>query len=437
MSMSGSGYEDTNTSVTVNGFSGTTTSPTYVGSTIVSGYVINNPPSTPYVVPGQSFLSSAKNIPFSIAPNENVNLAVGNGVSVTLQSMQGLTNAAGLTTIPFNNYYNLPNSINTPVQLTNTLVNTALNEIGASTTASNIRYLVASDFNVNNASSATMMLYNLPQKKGEVDFVNFTANNSIKGGYLDVGSYKGVLLVSGPVNVGFIGPDTEVIDAGNGATLNTTPSGASIIIAQGGSTINGDIGLDRVILPQTNSSAARVTIVSGSVDNNQSLKVQIDMPGQAPTTLTGVERIQFADGVLALDTTSNGPVAQAYRFYSALGFDRKPDPKGFGYWIHELDADQSLQGLNNVANSILHSDEFTNKFGSVDKMESGVFINLLFKNVLNRSPSPNELLFFQYKMDHGLLSSSQVLNFFTSSPEAISITGSALANGIFYTPYHP
>jgi len=221
-------------------------------------------------VPGQNFIATGKSIPFSLAPDENVSLSVGTGVAVTLQAMLPLTNAAGLTAIPSN--YNSPyNSINTPMPLTSAIVNSALNEIGASTTASNIRYLVASDFKVNNPSSATLSLNNSPQKKGEVDFVNFTANNSIKGDYLDLGNYKGIVLVSGPVNVAFIGPGTEVIDAGNGATINTSPYGDSIIVAQGGSTINGDTGFDKVILPQTNSTAARVTIVSGSVEKKSKL----------------------------------------------------------------------------------------------------------------------------------------------------------------------
>ncbi|NDB68583.1 MAG: DUF4214 domain-containing protein [Methylocystaceae bacterium] len=248
--------------------------------------------------------------------------------------------------------------------------------------------------------------------------------------------FKGVVLVSGPVNVGFIGPGTEVIDAGNGATLTTTPDGASIIIAQGGSTIFGDTGLDKVILPQTNSTAARVTIVSGSVEKNQSLQVKIEMPGQAPTLLKGVERIQFADQVLALDTALDGPIATAYRFYSALGVDRKPDPKGFGYWINELDADHSPKGIKSVANSILHSDEFTTKYGSVDAMSATNYINLLYHNILNRSPTSSETVYYTNLLSAGSTRDT-LLTYFANSPEAISITGTALANGIYYTPYHP
>jgi len=30
-----------------------------------------------------------------------------------------------------------------------------------------------------------------------------------------------------------------------------------------------------------------------------------------------------------------------------------------------------------------------------------------------------------------------LLMYFANSPEAVHITGTALANGIFYTPYHP
>jgi Ca2+-binding RTX toxin-like protein len=47
--------------------------------------------------------------------------------------------------------------------------------------------------------------------------------------------------------------------------------------------------------------------------------------------VTGVERLQFGDSVLAFDTVKGTP-GQAYRLYQAA-FDRTPDSAGLGYWI--------------------------------------------------------------------------------------------------------
>ena len=116
--------------------------------------------------------------------------------------------------------------------------------------------------------------------------------------------------------------------------------------------------------------------------------------------------------------------------------DRKPDPKGFGYWINELDADHSAKGIKSVANSILHSDEFTTKYGSVDAMSATNYINLLYHNVLNRSPTGSETVYYTNLLSAGYTRDT-ILMYFANSPEAVHITGTALANGIFYTPYHP
>jgi hypothetical protein len=351
-----------------------------------------------------------------------------------LQATQGTTDVASLISLSAISNVANGHSINPAVPLTSALVNTALTEIGAKTNTP-IRYLVANDFQADPRSSATILANNTAHPADRVDFLNFTANDNIKGDYLDLAGFKGIALVSGPVSVGNIHPGTEVIDGGNGASFSLSNDGGSIIIAQGGSSISGGTGLDKVILPQTNSTAARVSIIEGTVNDNLRLKLQIDMPGQAPTTLSGVERIQFADKVLALDTGGTSEVAQAYRLYSLLGHDRTPDQDGLGYWVHQLDNKTTPNGIRDVARAFLQSTEFKNNYGAVDPIGpvNSAFLTMLYQNILGRAPDPAGL---QFWLNSGQ-TAADIVMYFINSPENVTITGAALAHGVLYTLYHP
>ena len=431
----GSMDDTSNTPVTVNGLSGTTTKTSTLGNTTVAGYTINIPPAPSYTNPILNFINTVKFVPFSSGSNENAFFLTGSGVSLTLQESKDLTNISGLLSLASTNNSYTSNSIYPPIQLTDTLLKTALTEINVQTN-SPIRYLVASDFVTNNPSTGTMMVINSP-KKGQVDFLNFTANASLKGDFLDLSGFNGVALVSGPINVGNITNNTEVIDAGNGAILNTSDNGASIIIAQGGSTINGGSGLDKVILPQTTSTGAHISIVSGNTSNIQNLKIRIDMPGQAQTELNGVERIQFSDKTLALDVGPDSLIAKTYSLYTVFGKGRTPDPDGMGYWIREIDANPTPQGLSNIAHSILYSQEFTNKYGSFESNSSLTYTNILFENFLGRSATFGELLYYSDLIASKRYTPEMLLQYFAFSPEVMSIIGSSLKEGLLYTPYHP
>ena len=75
--------------------------------------------------------------------------------------------------------------------------------------------------------------------------------------------------------------------------------------------------------------------------------------------LTGVERIQFTDGILAFD--ASGDLGQAYRLYQAA-FNRTPDQDGgLGYWISVMD---SGAYFSSVAQSFVDSAEFRAIYGT-------------------------------------------------------------------------
>ena len=264
-----------------------------------------------------------------------------------------------------------------------------------------------------------------------LNFLVVNDDNNIRG-KIDLNAYKGLALISGPVTVNGVGQDNEVIDAGNGATFNLRNGGSSIVVAQGGSTINGGTGVDTVILSGTSSSGAHVT-----KDNNG--VTHITMPSQGSTDLTGVERIQFTDGTLALDTGAGSAPNIASSLYSILG--REGDARGLGYWINELEADSSSYNVRQQVISVLFSSEFTNKFGPIVFMPFLDAVNLLYINVLHRLPDAEGLAYWRsefFRNSSKLGQFGAELDILTSivlSKEAMGISAADNADGLFYKPW--
>ena len=308
-------------------------------------------------------------------------------------------------------------SIYPPVKLTSTLFQDALKPLGGDNN-SKLNYLSFTDIGgepLNVAFTDTSKSYN-----NALNFLVVNDDNNMKG-KIDLNGYKGLALISGPVTVNGVGQDNEVIDAGNGATFNLRNGGSSIVVAQGGSTINGGTGVDTVILSGTSSSGAHVT-----KDNNG--VTHITMPSQGSTDLTGVERIQFTDGTLALDTGPDGKVFEAYSLYSLLG--RAPDPEGLGYWINNLEA--GGQSLLLATLSFMSSVEFKNIHGYNGFSPPTVStVSALYLDLLHREPDPNGL---EYWVNRGL-NMYQIVNSFLSSSEFQKTIGNSLSDGVFYKPY--
>ncbi|MBC7456324.1 MAG: PD40 domain-containing protein [Massilia sp.] len=85
-------------------------------------------------------------------------------------------------------------------------------------------------------------------------------------------------------------------------------------------------------------------------------------------TLQGVERLRFADAMLALDTGVDDIAGQAYRIYQAA-FNRVPDKGGVGFWISAMDRGQTLQS---VAAGFVQSGEFKALYGAAPSSASVV-----------------------------------------------------------------
>lgn len=146
--------------------------------------------------------------------------------------------------------------------------------------------------------------------------------------------------------------------------------------------------------------------------------------------LTGIERLQFTDGMVALDTMGAGAVAgQAYRIYQAA-FNRSPDSAGLGYWIAAMDKGQSL---NSVASGFAQSAEFTALYGA--NASHAHIVDTLYLNVLHRSGEAGGVAYWNNVLDQGHGDVAAVLASFSESAENVAALVGVLENGVIYTPF--
>ena len=96
--------------------------------------------------------------------------------------------------------------------------------------------------------------------------------------------------------------------------------------------------------------------------------------------LTDVERINFSNGFLRLDTDRGEIAGSAYRTYEAA-FNRMPDNAGLRYWIEQMDNGLSL---DRVAEGFTQSSEFFAVYGT--NVANRSFVQTLYENVLDRTP---------------------------------------------------
>ena len=143
-------------------------------------------------------------------------------------------------------------------------------------------------------------------------------------------------------------------------------------------------------------------------------------------TLTGFKRIEFNDGVLALDIDAGDTAGQAYRLYQAA-FARTPDMPGVSYHMNDMEGNGLA--LENVANNFIASPEFKTKYG--DSPSDDEFIDLLYQNVLGRSADDDGLAFYKNHFNEGTMTRAAALIGFAESPENISLVAPQIEDGIW------
>jgi hypothetical protein len=146
--------------------------------------------------------------------------------------------------------------------------------------------------------------------------------------------------------------------------------------------------------------------------------------------LVNVERLQFTDTMLALDTSKDQTAGSGYMLYKAA-FNRTPDVGGLGYWINKMDTGMSY---SDVANNFVNSAEFKAAFGGANPTVN-TLVTKLYSNVLNRTPDAGGLAFWQNKLSNEGWTTADVLGFFSTSGENVTNVTPLIANGIQYQQF--
>ncbi|MES2316345.1 MAG: DUF4214 domain-containing protein [Pseudomonadota bacterium] len=186
---------------------------------------------------------------------------------------------------------------------------------------------------------------------------------------------------------------------------------------------SGGAGLD---VAAYHGKLADYTISVGA----ESVRVTDSMAGRdGADTLAGAERLQFADAMVAVDTTGAGIAGQAYRVYQAA-FNRAPDQAGLGYWISVMDKGHSLQA---VAQGFVQSAEFAALYGSAPT--NAQVVDKLYENVLHRAGDSGGIAYWNSILDNGHANVAAVLASFSDSPENIAALVGVLEHGVQYQPF--
>ncbi len=200
------------------------------------------------------------------------------------------------------------------------------------------------------------------------------------------------------------GNDTFIGSYGNDDFYGYT--GSDTYYGKGGiDTVWYDTGKNSVIVTQTPTGYQVIT--PGKID-----------------TLTGIERLEFADGSsLALDVQAGENTGSAYRLYQAA-FDREPDMAGLKYWIAEMDRGHDI---GQIAQSFVDSAEFKTLNPTQDQ---NAIINNYYLHVLHRVADEPGFQYWNTQMANGM-KANEVLVSFSESQENLANTKAALDGGLW------
>ena len=259
----------------------------------------------------------------------------------------------------------------------------------------------------------------LVDKDGGNDTINTAAlgeNNLIdlSGGSLSRLNGAGLKIGAGSTIRNAYGGDGDDLIFAN-------PLGGVLHGMDGNDTLRGGAGLDTAAYQHARADYTIQKTATG-------YSVQDTKGSEGTDQLSGIERLQFSDGVLAFDTTT-GTAGQAYRLYQAA-FDRTPDAAGLGYWIGAMDKGVRLI---DVAQGFVQSNEFKTLYGATPT--NAELVTHLYSNVLHRAPDAGGAAYWLDLLDQHRITAADALASFSESAENVAALVGATQNGISYIPY--
>lgn len=134
-------------------------------------------------------------------------------------------------------------------------------------------------------------------------------------------------------------------------------------------------------------------------------------------------RLQFADGLLALDIDGTG--GAVYRLYQAA-FDRQPDAGGYAFWLSAADAGFTLDA---IAAQFIGSSEFRRLYGSGPSNHE--LLTRVYQHVLHRTPDQAGFNFWLNALDNKSVTPAGLLAQFSDSTENRTQVLPAIQSGIW------
>jgi hypothetical protein len=199
-------------------------------------------------------------------------------------------------------------------------------------------------------------------------------------------------------------------------TLNGTAGNDFLMGLGGNDVLNGNAGVDTAVF-----SGNRTDYTLGINPNSSTVTDKV-VGRDGQDTLVGIERLEFANGGLALDI--NGNAGQAYRVYQAA-FNRTPDNGGLKYWIGLMDSGVSL---STVSSAFISSAEFKTLYGA--NPSNDIFIAKLYDNVLHRAPDLGGYNYWAELLNTNKIDKINALINFSESTENQAAVIGVIQNGI-------
>ena len=134
-----------------------------------------------------------------------------------------------------------------------------------------------------------------------------------------------------------------------------------------------------------------------------------------------VERVNFFEGSLYLDTGAGENAGVGYRLYQAA-FDRIPDGDGVKYWVDKLDGGLSFA---DAAAGFVSSAEFAQTYGNLTNAD---FVDQIYENVLGRAAEAAGTAYWNDYLTSGH-SRADVLIGFSESAENVALVAVSIENG--------
>ena len=235
------------------------------------------------------------------------------------------------------------------------------------------------------------------------DTISCVGNNNILCG----GSLEDELSLLGISSDATLQSHSAHQNGDDGDDLLIGAGGNDIFIAgSGADSIKGNGGTDTLVLDHMLAD-----IEIGASDEDLVCRYE-----GGEITATDISYLVTQDGIFKiLDTGLVDVTAQkdSISMLYTIGLGREADPAGLAYWLRVM---QDGSSINDIASSVISSDEFEGYLAKQGINDSNDFVRSLYQNVLGREGDETGINYWVTSLDNGL-GRADVLAAFTTSDE--------------------